>query len=391
VQTPTIRVATRRSLFWILVAVFLVVLALGTVALTGTAGTAGTAYSATNAAPSGSKAIAEVLGQHGVTVTVAGSLAVAKSVLTRNPHSTLMFVDQEDYLDASQLGSLVGLAQHVVVLAPTYAQLAEIAPGIDQAGPVANKSLAADCALPAATRAGTVSGEGLGYRVSATGMSAVQCFDSGRSTYSVVDIDHSGRRITIVGTTRAFTNEHVSELGNAALALTLLGDNKQLVWYQPTIDDVATTGHPTLAQLTAPWVNSVIVLLIITGIAAAVWRGRRMGPLIVENLPVTVRASETLEGRARLYQKGSARLRAVDALRIGAVTRLAATCGLPRLATTGEIVSAVAGITGLGERDIRSLLLDDIPRSDRDLIALSDALLRLERTTADAVRPQQGE
>ncbi len=42
------------------------------------------------------------------------------------------------------------------------------------------------------------------------------------------------------------------------------------------------------------------------GIAAAFWRGRRFGPLVVENLPVTVRASETMLGRARLYEKSRA-------------------------------------------------------------------------------------
>ena len=45
----------------------------------------------------------------------------------------------------------------------------------------------------------------------------------------------------------------------------------------------------------------VIVLLLTAGLAAAIWRGRRFGPLVPERLPVTVRAAETTEGRARLY------------------------------------------------------------------------------------------
>ena len=66
-----------------------------------------------------------------------------------------------------------------------------------------------------------------------------------------------------------------------------------------------------------------MILLLLVFLAAAFWRGRRLGPLVVENLPVVVRASETMEGRARLYQKSSARLHALDALRIGAIQRLA--------------------------------------------------------------------
>lgn len=391
IQTPTIRVAARRSLFWILAALFLVIVALVVLTLTGAGGTSGTPYSATNAGPAGSRAIAQVLKQHGIDVVVTDSLAATRAALTGATPSTLILVDPEGYLGDDQLSSVASLARHVVLLAPTFSELARLTPGIEQAGAVSDRALTAGCSLAAARQAGTVTGTGLGYRDTVKDGSAVSCFGSGRSTFSVIAVQHAGRTVTVIGTTAAFTNEHVSERGNAALALSVLGDNPRLVWYLPTIDDVAVTGKPTIAELTPPWVSPVIVLLIITVIAAAVWRGRRMGPLIIENLPVTVRASETMEGRARLYQRGAARLRAIDALRIGAVTRLAATCGLSRLATTGEIVSAVASVLGEDEPGIRSLLLDDVPRSDRDLVALSDALLQLERKTAEAVRTQEGE
>ncbi len=114
-------------------------------------------------------------------------------------------------------------------------------------------------------------------------------------------------------------------------------------------------------------------------IAAGIWRGRRFGPLVVENLPVTVRASETMEGRARLYQKSSARLRALDSLRIGTIARLARSCGLPRLATVEEVVAAVAPLTGRPVTEVRGLLIDRHPASDAELVVLSDELLELER------------
>lgn len=397
IETPTIRVTARRSLFWIVAAAFLVLIALIVLTITGAAGSAGVRYSATNAAPIGSKALAQVLTQHGVEVVVTDSLAATRSALSSGRRSTLMFVDQNNYLNDKQLGAIAALARHVVLLAPSYSQLARVAPGIEQAGAVAARRLTAGCTLPDARRAATVSGGGFGYRTTTAGGTttavgtAVACFGSGRSTFSLIDREEAGRRITVVGLTDAFTNEQVAERGNAALALGVLGDNPRLVWYLPTVDDAAVAGTPTIAQLTPPWVSPVIALLIITALAAAVWRGRRMGPLIVENLPVTVRASETMEGRARLYQRGSARLRAVDALRIGAVARLATSCGLSRLATTSEVIVGVAKMTGEDERGVRSLLLDDVPRTDKDLVAMSDALHRLEQQAADAARPQQAE
>jgi hypothetical protein len=128
-----------------------------------------------------------------------------------------------------------------------------------------------------------------------------------------------------------------------------------------------------------------MLLLGLTAIAAAFWRGRRFGPLVAENLPVTVKASETMEGRARLYARGNARLRALDALRIGAVQRLASTVGVGRLAPLEEIILSVAVITRRTPAEIRSLLVETIPTSDAQLLALSDSLQALESAASRAV------
>jgi hypothetical protein len=94
-----------------------------------------------------------------------------------------------------------------------------------------------------------------------------------------------------------------------------------------------------------------------------------------------------MEGRARLYQKASSRTHALDALRIGTLGRLAGLCGLPRLASVDEIVGAVATTTGRTVHEIRALLVDDIPSSDRQLLQLSDQLQLLELEVAETTRP----
>ena len=382
--TPTIRGASRTALFWIVAVVFLALIAVIGLAATG-ASTGGVPFSATNPAPAGSKAIAEVLRSQGVDVSVPATLADATSALSDSPGSTLFLVDPDSHLDSAQLRSLARHAGHVVVLTPTVGQARALAPEVGLAGVVSRPSLTAGCELPAASAAGRVSGAGYGFRIIDSSADATGCFRSGSNTFSVVDITRAAQHITVVGTTDAFANEHVAERGNAALALTLLGGNNRLVWYLPTIDDSSISG-PTLAELTPPWVGSVATLLIIVAIVAAFWRGRRLGPLVVENLPVFVRASETMEGRARLYQKGAARLRALDSLRIGSVSRLATLCGLPRLSTVDDVIAAAATVTGRGTGDIRSLLLTEEPRTDRDLVRLSDELLDLERHVARDIR-----
>jgi hypothetical protein len=387
VATPTNRRATRRSLFWILAAAFLVAIAVVAIALSGSALSRGTPFSATNPGPVGSMAVAEVLRQQGVDVRVAGSFDAARAALAGAANSTLFLYDSGNFLDESQLAAITGLASDVVVLTPGFPQLAALAPEVAQAGTVTRASLSSGCPLPAATKAGRVSGAGRGYRVIATNAAATTCLGSGSGVFSLIRLDRHGRTLTILGTTDALSNQHVAERGNAALALNLLGAHPRLVWYLPTVDDTAIAGAPSIAELTPAWVSPVLALLAIVVVVAAFWRGRRLGPLVIENLPVTVRASETMEGRARLYQKGAARLRALDSLRVGTIDRIAVQCGLPRVAIVDEVIAAVASLTSSDIREVRSLLLDETPRTDRDLVRLSDRLLELERSVASAVRP----
>ena len=114
--------------------------------------------------------------------------------------------------------------------------------------------------------------------------------------------------------------------------------------------------------------------------------GRRLGPLVAEKLPVIVRSNETMEGRARLYERAGAREHALDALRVGTITRLATTCGLPRRSTVDEVIAAVAALTGRERDAVADLLIDRIPTGDAELVKLSDDLLVLEADTTRAAR-----
>jgi hypothetical protein len=190
--------------------------------------------------------------------------------------------------------------------------------------------------------------------------------------------------LSILGLGSVLQNDTIASKGDAALALNLLGAHRTLIWYISSYADLQEGDTPSLADLTPGWVTPLMLLLLLVGVAAAVWRGRRFGPIVVENLPVVVRASETMEGRARLYSRAKARLRALDSLRIGTVDRLARAVGLPRTATVGEVTDAVAALTGRDRVTVSALLLDAVPSSDAELVRLSDELLTLETAVATA-------
>jgi hypothetical protein len=386
--TPTLRTTAKRWRFWFILAAVAIVGLLIIAVASGTTGGSGAPYSITSAAPDGSKALAEVLRQQGVDVVRADTLDEAKDEVTAAPGATLAFADPNAYLSDSRLAVAAELADTVVLFLPGSDELGAFAPGIAPAGPPEKvDGVEAGCSLPAATRAGSVIGDGRTYR--AVGDTAAElCFRSSDDAFSLVRTETDEGTVTVVGTADVLSNEGIVGAGNAALALGILGENDTLVWYVPTADDVEADGSADIASLTPNWVTPVLLLAVFTFIAAAIWRGRRLGALVVENLPVTVRSRETMEGRARLYARSGAFAHALDSLRIGTITRLSSVLGLPRNATVDEVaISAAAVLPDWPPADIRSILVGAIPSGEADLVALSDRLLLLESAVTRAVRP----
>lgn len=392
-ETPRMRTTLRRRLFWIVVVVAALVTAVVTIGLGSSATTDANRYSIENAAPAGSRAVAEVLRQQGVDVVAAGSLdETREAVDSADGGVTVLLSDPYAYLDADRLADVEAFARdgaRLVLVEPDSRQLRALTDGIANAGaPASSDSVAAGCALPAAERAGTITAPIAVYRDlgGATGTSA--CFRSGDDTYALIErpVGSAAGSVTVFGAGDALTNGVVTEEGNAALALGVLGEGDTLVWYRPGPDDLEGGAPATLGSLTPGWVTPVILLLILVVVAAGIWRGRRFGPVVVENLPVTVRASETMEGRARLYARQSAHARALDALRIGTISRLTVLLALPRHASVVEVSRAVAAVTGRNVDEVYSILVGAMPRNETDLLALSDRLLALEQDTTRVTR-----
>lgn len=382
VHTPPLRTTARRWLFWVAFAVIAIVVALVAFLGAGANRPLGVPLDPESPGPAGAKALIEVLRDQGVDVTVTASLDETRDALGGR-EATVVLHDRAGILDeAAARDALLG--DHLVVIEPTFDVLQAVAPDVAHAGSVTDV-LESDCSVGAVERAGTVTGDGVGYRHLDPDDAVELCLGSGDGIVSLVRFDDGSRTVSVVGATDAMSNGSITEEGNAAFALGLLGEHPALVWYVPGPDDIA--GPPGAGELTPPWVTPVLVLIVLVVIAAGVAQGRRLGPLVVENLPVTVRATETMEGRARLYQRSSARLRALDALRVGTVQRLASRVRLPHSAPVEQVADLVAATVQVSPQSVRALLVDTLPRTDRELIELSDRLLELERAVAEATTP----
>jgi len=385
--TPTLRAGSRRAVFWVVIALIALATATIAVIVNQSGSSAGPALGAHNPAPTGGMAVANVLKAQGVNVITADSAAEARTAVASAHDATLLVYDENGYLDEQHLRRLDGIAATTVLIQPNFQALRTLAPAVEAAGVPRHPHavLHARCAVPAAVKAGSISAPQSTYRLDND--SYIGCFPASKHAFAMAAYDDGASELYVVGSTDVFDNENVIRDGNAALALNLLGEHDTLVWYLPTFDDVSVTGPPSLGELTPGWVTPVVLLLIAAVIAAAVWRGRRFGPLVVENLPVIVRAEETMEGRARLYQRSSARAHAVDALRIGAVGRIASRCGLPSTAQAGDVADAASALLGAGPYDsyaVRGILLDAPVNTDADVMRLSAQLEELERAVAAA-------
>lgn len=328
-----------------------------------------------NAGPDGARAVTQILGRHGVEVHEAGSYEEAMAALQSGSSPTLLLYDRNGLLDEPRLQDLTASAERVVVVSPRLQTLAALSGGIRQAGvvPDAFPVLEPGCSLPDPEAAGPVSGEsGLLYE------GGTSCYRPGDSGAGLLAVSEDGR-LTVLGSTAVLSNDRLDDLGHAALALRTLGPSPDLVWYIPTLEDLETGGSPeSLDELAPDWVRFLGPWLALVAIAAIAWRGRRLGPLVFEPLPVVVKAVETAEGRARLYHDSRAVDQARDNLRAGTLVRLSAHLRVGPGATADQVIAAVAQFLDEPARDIRDLV-NEHPRTEARLVAWSRELDNLEK------------
>jgi hypothetical protein len=382
----------RSTVLWLLLVAVVVALAALIVALTMPRGDS-LRLGPTNAADDGSRAVVQVLRAHGVGVQ---PLRASRDVVASADAEATVLVTVPDLLGPEQLDRLAGDDADLVLVEPNATALARLAPDIHPAGLDSATVRPPGCTVPAAVTAGPVRAGGLVYSLAdepSTGVAgAALCYrsagDPKRASY-VVEQQQSGRLITVIGQSDVLTNHYLGRDGNAALALATLGRQPRLIWYSPNPLEPNSAGqNRSLTDLLPDWVFWVIVQLAVVVAVVMLWRGRRLGRLVPEPLPVVVRAAETQEGRARLYRQASARGRAAATLRTGTLRTLAGRLTVPDGTTPEELIGLLAAATGQDPARLHGLLLGPAPATDSALIALADDLDALEHDLTRTIDPR---
>lgn len=335
-----------------------------------------------NPGPEGGRAVAEILGRHGVDVHNVDSFGAALSGLQASPDATLLLYDRNGFLDGSQLEQLAVEATRLVLVTPRLNTLDALDAGITQAGvvPESSPTLEPGCRAADAETAGTVSGKA-GFLYGSDGDGTV-CYRPPGSAAGMVATSDDGT-LAVLGSTTLLDNAGLDEHGHAAFALRTLGGSADLVWYLPGLADISTGSGsgagpgPTLDELAPDWVAYLGPWLVFVAALAVVWRGRRFGPLVFEPLPVVVKAAETAEGRARLYHDSHAVDRARDNLRAGTLVRLAKELRLGAGASAADVLRAAATHVDRPEDGIQDLV-NERPPNEARLVRWAQELEKLE-------------
>ena len=360
---------------WVLLAL-LVIVAIAAVTVYLTAARPGGRMDAESTSPDGAHALVTLLRQTGVEVVVANRVADVEAAA--RPDSLLLVANTYYLLDDSLMARLAALPGDLLLVEPVAATRTSLAPKVS----TTDKSSMGgkpNCDLPGATKAGEVQLEASDTYTSAGDATLTRCYDG-----AVVRYRAGARTVTVVGSDDFMVNSGLLKQGNAALAMNLAGTRPRLIWYAPQTMEGQQTEGSDLNSLIPENVDWMVWQLCIVVLLAALWRGRRMGPLVAEKLPVVVRASETVEGRGRLYRSRFARDRAADALRTAALQRMLPRLGLAVNAAPHEVVAAVAERAVARPEAVHHILFGPPPSSDDDLLNFARELDDIERQVANS-------
>lgn len=335
-----------------------------------------------SADPVGSRAVAQLLKDRGVSVHVVTTLRAARDAARDD---TTLLVATPDLLDPAQQRSLRTATDRTggrtVLIAPGSASAVGLVHGVTAEPGAATAVRTPQCDLAAARRAGSADLGGVRYLGPAARSDS--CYPvGGLPTLLRIDTAHGGDTV-LLGAPDILYNDKLDKQGNASLAVQLLGSRPHLVWYLPSLDDSTAShgGQKSFFDLIpSGWLWGALQLFVAALLAAA-WRARRLGPLVTERLPVAVPASEAAEGRARLYRNANARDRAADVLRAATRERLAPLLGVRPTAAhdTDALLAAVSTRIPHTRLDPSFVLFGPAPTDDAGLIRLADQLDALER------------
>lgn len=376
---PTSAPAPRRRRVVVPAVLGAVVLAVLFVSWGGKPAASTAAYDPDNPTFNGAQALAQVLAGHGLPVVVARGEDELRGARVDGDTTVLVTATSElREVSIATMASIAKPAQRLVLVRPERRVVRQLAPTVAMRDVARQgEALVSGCDTADVRPGERLSRSQSEYQHPGTGGG---CFvTDGYAVHLTLPASATVPPLLLLGSTDLVTNDRVASEDNGAVMIRALGHGSRVVWYLPDLRDLPPSATDARDRLWPEWLGSMILL---TGFALAAvfwWRGRRLGRLVVEPLPVVIRAIETTESRGRLYRRARDVDRAAAVLRQATGRRLRAGLGLPPTASDTIVAGAVSAATGRPLEWVGAQLAGPAPAHDGDLLALAAALSALEK------------
>lgn len=321
----------------------------------------------------GTRALAQVLGQRGVDVTIVRRVSGLRDADVRG--ATVVLTRPQLLSTSSLTATMAGAesAHRLVIVDADPTTVDTLRLPVTDVEPIASTP---DPACNVAWLSGLrLSYADLGYTIGGRGTT---CFgEGGQGAVAILPAQGRAPETVLLGSRAALTNKTVTDDDNAAIALRTLGSTDRLVWFAPTL---ATADNPAAQGPKWPaWFHPAVWLAAAVVLVVMVWRGRRFGRLVVEPLQVVVPADETTRSRGQLYRKARDTGRAAAVLRLATRNRLARYLGVAPNGAPETLVTLTAQAAGTDPRHTADLLYGAEPADEASMTALAQDLQQLER------------
>ncbi|GAB19294.1 hypothetical protein GOEFS_080_00060 [Gordonia effusa NBRC 100432] len=339
-----------------------------------------------NPGNSGAQALARVIASHGVDVEVVRNQRQFSGADRPGANTTVVVAGADPLTPytAGKLRERIGGAARLVLLNPHSTTLTSLnLPATDWGSSSFSPSVRADCEAFGISASDVMTTSTRAYTITAPSAPSTACFKvrSGSSQPDASNVlvlqSASSLPEVVIASGEQFTNDKVTRLDNAGVAVRMLGGHDRLLWYVPSDKDVAPS-EPTGPSDIPRAIGPLIALSFVALLAAMFWRGRRFGKLVVEPLPAVVKAIETTEARGRLYHQAGDIPRAASRLRNHTIVRITKTLGLPARTELDTVIDTAATASGSDQAQLKALLSGPLPNTEEQLLQFANALSRIE-------------
>ncbi|MGI9578022.1 MAG: DUF4350 domain-containing protein [Microthrixaceae bacterium] len=340
--------------------------------------------------PDGYRAVAILLEDAGVDVrSVEVSQDAPLADLVPGPSGAGIVVPVEEYLEPTDRAALQVAAETgatvVVSAVDGFIQLPESELARTAARPVA-RGFCDIAELEELQSVDDIAGANL-----APSLDSQVCFESGFGPL-VSSLDTGDGRFFELASPYLWANARLQPdkedggraLDNAATAVALLGDLESVTFVTPIPppEFVADGTRNPLELMPLP-VKLAILQAVGAFVIYVMWRARRLGRPVAEEMPVEIAGSELVEAVGGLLRRSGSPTNAAAVLRAETRRELSRPLGVPIGADPAALVEAVVARTGGDPQRLRMLLFDGPVETVADLVALSRGLDEIELEVLD--------